>query len=203
MGGRAGVGIRTDITGMWARFTFSSSIHTRNVRNDGNARDNIQTCVSCPNPEGICIDNMYMIVCECVYVCWWDVYASGRRRGCECVWRGGVNNVHISIIWSPSKLEVGAVWEELSSDAYVTTPWSLSCEELIQGFCSPWTSAQSLLVATINIQVKCPYCLWHSNARSQLCWCSGNEPNGQTGSTPSLQLIHTWLHICVRLCFHV
>ena len=39
----------------------------------------------------------------------------GRRRSCECVWRGGVNNVHISIIWSPSKLEVGVVWEELSS----------------------------------------------------------------------------------------
>ena len=26
-------------------------------------------------------------------------------------------------------------------------------------FCGPWASAQSLLVATINIQVQCPYCL--------------------------------------------
>ena len=56
-----------------------------------------------------------------------------------------------------------------------------------------------------TVQVKCSYCYWrHSNACcSQLCWCSGNEPNGQTGSRSSLQLIHTWQHFCVWLCFHV
>jgi len=82
----------------------------------------------------------------------------------------------------------------------VWLPWAQlcrgRCDELILGFCSPQTSAQSLLVATINIQVKCPYCLGHSNACSQLCWCSGNEPNGQTGSTPSLNsFIHDYIFV--------
>ena len=92
-----------------------------------------------------------------------------------------------------------------TGDTYMTAPWSLSCDELILGFCNPQASAQRLLVATMNIQVQCSYRYWrHSNACcSQLCWCSGNEPNGQTGSTPSLQFIHTWLHFCVWLCFHV
>ena len=85
-----------------------------------------------------------------------------------------------------------------TGDAYVTAPWSLSCDELIIGFLQP--SGFSTEFASghyeYTVQVKCSYRYWrHSNACcSQLCWCSGNEPHGQ--------LIHTWLHICVRLCFH-
>ena len=46
-----------------------------------------------------------------------------------------------------------------TGDVYVTAPWSLSCDELILGFCSPRASAQSLLVATVNIQVQCSCCV--------------------------------------------
>jgi len=78
---------------MWAMFTFSSPIHTRNVRNDGDARDNNYTdVVSSPNPEeGICIDFMYMIVCVCMCVCVCVcLCACVCVCVCVCVWGGNV-----------------------------------------------------------------------------------------------------------------
>ena len=45
MGGGAGVGIRPDITGMWARFSCSP-IHTRNEKNDRNNKNEGSTVIT-------------------------------------------------------------------------------------------------------------------------------------------------------------